>query len=127
MSFRIIVRGSPTRISIEDFECPNCGRFEAEVPRINGEPPDWITCPKCHAPSEYRICAPMARVRRVEAIKGKWEKPERKEWLDVSNLAEGQLLYEFREDRERIREEERKREVYEFARAHHESVIGIDD
>jgi hypothetical protein len=144
VSFTIKLRGSPPRLAIADYECPTHGRFEAQVDRDeHGDPPTTVRCQHiigtitsivhgpcdvlCNLAAEFRISAPLTRVRRVEAIKGKWEKPERKEWLDVSNLAEGQPLYEFREDRERIREEERKREVYEFARAHNESVIGIDD
>jgi hypothetical protein len=139
MAFRLIIRGSAPRLAIADYECPLHGRFEAQVERDeHGDPPNEIACGEevvtgmtthpitgapvreigyCEHRAEYRISAPLTRVRKIEAAtKGGWTKPERPEWQDTRNLAEGQPLYEFWEDRARIREEERKREVMEFAR-----------
>ncbi|HEY1554853.1 MAG TPA: hypothetical protein VGF94_08470 [Kofleriaceae bacterium] len=150
MSFRVIVRGCAPRIAIEDYECPVHGRFEAQVDRDeSGDAPSTIPCPAdddcydcggqpsapgrakmgcdtCGLPSEWRISAPLAKVRAVEALRGKSEKPERATWLDTTNLGEGQSLQEFQDDRAHIREEARKRDVMEFARAHHERLIGHD-
>lgn len=127
MTWKIIVRGAPVRVAIEDYECPIHGRFEAQVDRDEqGDAPDETACIVCGVQSAWRISAPLARVRRFEAIKGKSEKPERDTWLDTTNLGEGQPLHEFWDDRAKIREAERKRDVMAFCRENHESVIGRD-
>src|SRR5690242_19691526 len=98
MAFRLILRGSAPRTAIADYECPVHGRFEAQVERDeNGDPPEHVQCCEavlrfdpnttlasselCGRTSEYRISAPLTRVRKIEAAKkGGWTKPERKEW-----------------------------------------------
>lgn len=145
--FVIKIRGSAPRIAIADYECPVHGRFEAQLERdANGDPPERIGCTRvikvgqwssdrtsgseadalCPEEAEYRISAPLARVRQVEAVKGGWAKPERSTWLDTRDLGEGQSLGDWRERRAQIREEERKKDVMRFVREHHESVIGRD-
>lgn len=119
-------RGAPTRTAIADYECPVHGRFEREVARDeNGDPPATRICGAmifhgerdavvCIRDAEYRISAPLCRVKRFEFIRGKSEKPEHKTWLDTTNLGEGQSLEEFREDRAKIREEQRVAEMVEL-------------
>lgn len=80
----------------------------------------------CDRTAELRICAPLTRVNPIEAVKGKSQKPERKTWTDTRNIAEGQPVYEWKEDRAKIWEEKRKQDVYDFAREHNERVIGGD-
>lgn len=141
MSFVVKYRGTPTRTTIADYECPAHGRFEATVERNeDGDPPVEIACERrvvnegglvpsmvrCGLPCEWRISAPLARVRQIEAVKGGWTKPERKTWTDTRNIGEGQPLYEWREDRAKIWEEKRKEDVVRFAREHNERVIGGD-
>jgi hypothetical protein len=52
-----------------------------------------------------------ARVRRVEAVKGTWEKPERETYLDTTELGEGMDIDDFREKRAAIWERRRQEEV----------------
>lgn len=131
MSFVIKMRGAPTRTLIAEYECPVHGRFACEVERDeNGDPPsvarcsvviedngedeEWLEEILCGQDAEYRISAPLGRVNRISAIRGKSEKPERETWLDTTNIAEGQPLYEFHEDRAAIRERQRQREYIEL-------------
>lgn len=44
----------------------------------------------------------LGRVRRVEVTRGKWEKPERKTFLDTRKLGEGQDVDEFRAERRKM-------------------------
>jgi hypothetical protein len=114
--FRIKVRGAGGTILLE-FLCDTHGRFEAHVDRETS--PDSVPCPECGADSPWSpSSAPMCRVRAVEAIKGKWTKPERKTYTDTRNLGEGQPLYEWKEDRAAIWEERRKADVMKFAKEH---------
>lgn len=124
-----------------DYECPTHGRFEALVQRDDkGDPPEALLCPEidedgnfpyeegipCEEMAEIRICPPLARVNPIEAVKGKWQKPERPTWTDTRNLGEGQALYDWKEDRAKVWEEKRKQDVVDFAREHNERVIGGD-
>jgi hypothetical protein len=135
VTFVVKVRGSPPCTAIADYECPVHGRFELTVPRDpNGDPPSVVVClvpadvqpengfSPCGHRAEYRISAPLVRVRRVEAVKGAWQKPERKTFTDTRNLGEGQPLHEWKEDRARVWEEKRKEDVVRFAREHNESM-----
>lgn len=149
MSFKVTVRGSRMPM-VADYECPVHGRFEARVQRDeNGDPPATISClvddthgedndeaaetgadrgeaGPCGQLAEYCMSAPLARVRRIEALRGKSQKPERATWTDTRNVAEGQPVYEWQEDRAKVWEAKRKQDVYNFAREHNERVIGGD-
>jgi hypothetical protein len=56
------------------------------------------------------------RVRRVEVVRGNYEKPERKTYLDTRKLGEGQDPAEFQAERKKIWNEERHRKVKELLR-----------
>lgn len=148
MTFKITVRGTPTPTTIADYHCPIHGRFEMTVERTpEGDAPDEVRCQspivppfpvadrdsnqdlvfvQCVEVATWCISAPLARVNKVEAVKGKWQKPERKTWTDTRNLGEGQALYDWKEDRAKVWEEKRKQDVVNFAREHNERVIGGD-
>jgi len=129
-----------TKTIAAEYECEEHGRFELDVERNDaGDAPDVIQCPipiavrnsdgeevLCSKPCEWRISAPLTTVRRVEAIKGKSQKPERKTWTDTTAVGEGQPLYDWWEDRAKIWEEKRKEDVMAFAREVHERPIGGD-
>lgn len=125
MTFKIIIRGSPTPTTIADYYCEEHGRFELEVARTDqGDAPDVMPCPACGLPSVWCISAPLTRVNPIEAVKGKWAKPERPTYTDTRNLGEGQPLHEWREDRAAVWERKRKEDVVRFAREHNERVRG---
>lgn len=144
-SFVIKVRGAKTPTIAAEYYCEKHGRFELDVERtVAGDAPDTVPCPmsgfqndgsdccedcvgQCDLPATWCISAPLARVQKVTAVtKGKWQKPEHKTWTDTRNIAEGQPLYEWKEDRAKIWEERRKEDVVRFAREHNERVIGGD-
>jgi hypothetical protein len=54
--------------------------------------------------------------QRFEVVRGKYEKPERKTWLDTRKLGEGQDIEEFRDERKKIRDEQRWREIKDETR-----------
>lgn len=118
------------------YTCPEHGEFDAEVQRNeNGEAPDEIECTAvvdtppilqtdgwlkgrhavfrgyCSLPSTWTPSPVGCRVRRVEAVKGKWEKPERPTYLDTRELAEGMDIEEFEAKRAAIWDEKRKQDV----------------
>lgn len=115
MTFISKTRGDSTRPLLAEYTCPEHGVFECVVQREeNGEAPDVVQCDQCEGPATWTPSAIIGRVRRVEVVRGKYEKPERKTWLDTRNLGEGQDLDDFREDRRKIRDEQREREVREI-------------
>lgn len=140
MTFIRKFSGDRTAPIVACYTCPEHGEFDAEVRRDeNGEAPDVIVCgdevaigetthPLTGQPAiEYGRCeqqatwtpSPVAgRVRRIEAVKGGWEKPERSTFLDTRRLGEGQSMDEFRAERKRVWEEQRKRTVMELKRGY---------
>jgi hypothetical protein len=53
-------------------------------------------------------------VKRWEVVRGKYEKPERKTYLDTRDLGEGQDPEEFRAKRAKIWDEQRHKELKEL-------------
>jgi hypothetical protein len=53
---------------------------------------------------------------RVTAVRGRWEPPERKTFLDTRNLAEGQDIDDFRADRAAVWERQRQEDVMKVKR-----------
>jgi len=131
VTFVVKMRLGPTVTAV--YTCPVHGAFDAEVQReATGGAPDAIACneeitlgvathPLTGAPAiEYGRCSLEAswtptviacRVRRIEAVKGKWEKPERKTYLDTRDLAEGMDIDDFHEKRSAVWEERRQQDV----------------
>lgn len=115
--FRIRTSGSTDRPTVAEYDCPAHGRFSLEVARDeSGDAPSSVACPRdlCGCDSTWCVSAPRVAVRRVEVERGGWQKPERKTWLDTRNLGEGQDIDDFRADRERIRDDERRRGLKEL-------------
>jgi hypothetical protein len=120
VTYTVKVRGAPSRVIAAEYHCEFCGRFELDVERTaEGDAPDVQRCPECNEPSVWCVSSPLARVQKVTAAKhGKSEKPERETWLDTRNIAEGQPLYEFREERAAMWERKRQEDVMRFAKEH---------
>jgi len=130
MTFTIKIRGSTDRPIAAEYLCPVHGRFTLTVDRdANGDPAVSRPCPMpigcdddgctkehapCALPSPYVISAPLVGVRRVEAVKGGWQKPERPTWLDTRDLGEGQDIDEWRQKREAIRDQQRRDSLKEL-------------
>lgn len=116
MTWTIKIRGTTDRPIAAEYLCPVHGRFAVTVDRdANGDAPSLEACPEdCGAASPYAVSAPRVGVRRVEAVKGGWEKPARKTFLDTRNLGEGQDIDEWREDRARIRDQQRRDSLKEL-------------
>lgn len=123
MSFTIKVRGAPPPTAIADYYCEEHGRFELQVKRNDqGDPPETVPCPAFHCdacagcgkPAVYCISAPLARVKAVSVTQGKYQKPERKTWLDTRELGEGMPLEEWQAKRAAIRDEQRRKELKEL-------------
>ena len=74
-------------------------------------------CTVCREPATWTPSPSIAcRVRRVEVVRGKWERPERKTYLDTRELGEGQSMEEFRAKREKVWEERRREDIKEMLR-----------
>lgn len=119
--------GDSARPIVAVYTCPEHGEFDAEVERDeNGEAPDIEPCPfsvyqpgdccedhrsLCGLPATWTPSPVAARVRRIEAVKGKWEKPERSTYLDTRELGEGMDPDDFAEKRKAIWERRRQEDV----------------
>jgi len=119
MAFTIKVRGAPTTLVAAEYICPAHGRVGLDVERdpSTGDAPGHAACPACGELAEWAISAPLGKVKPWEVVRGGWQKPERETWLDTRNLGEGQDLDDFREDRKRVRERQRQREVMELLKS----------
>lgn len=128
MTFIRKFSGDRTAPIVCTYTCPEHGEFDAEVVREeSGEAPDVIACGAavtafptdtgervftCDRPAAWTPSPSIAcRVRRIEVARGKWEKPERPTYLDTRKLGEGQSMDEFRAERRKVWEEQRKADV----------------
>lgn len=96
-----------------DYTCEACAIvFESAVP---SPAPDDVECHECGGRATWTPSALVAcRVRRVEVVRGGWQKPERPTYLDTRELGEGQSMDEFRAKRKAVWEERRKADVMAF-------------
>lgn len=104
-----------------------CGIINDDCWGCGGQPsaPGAPDCKVCEGRA-YAPCArectwtPSAavgcRVRRVEVVRGKWEPPERKTYLDTRKLGEGQDVSEFQAERKKVWAEQRRKRVKELLR-----------
>lgn len=108
MTFIIRQRGDATAPITCDFRCEEHGVFEATVPRHES---DATPCPVCGSSSPWTPSPVTGKVKRFEVARGGWQKPEHPGWLDTRELGEGQSWHEFQEKRQKIRDQEREREI----------------
>lgn len=119
------------RPMVAEYHCPTHGRFAVEVARdANGDPPAEQPCrvevehydgvtrslvAYCGLASPHVISAPRGtRVRKVEVVRGSYQKPELPTWTDTTNLGEGQDLDDWVADRDKVWEAERQKEIKEM-------------
>lgn len=98
-----------------DYTCDKCEVvFEATV---ESPAPDDIECVECHGAARWMPSASVGcRVRRVEVVRGRWEPPERRTYLDTRKLGEGQSMDEFKAERRKVWDERRRQTVKELLR-----------
>lgn len=120
MTFVIKQRGDRSATIVCVYTCPEHGEFDAEVHRDeNGDSPDAVMCGHAAGPDVCELEATwtpspvFGKVRRVEVTRGKWEKPERKTYLDTRKLGEGQDVDEFRAERRKLWRDERMNKAYQ--------------
>ena len=110
MTFVVRSSGDRSATIVCVYTCPRHGEFDAEVNRDeSGSAPDFADCGSlgCQLKATWTPVAISCRVRRVEVVRGKYEKPERKTYLDTTDLGEGQSDEEFRAQRRKIWREHR--------------------
>lgn len=124
MTFVRKYSGDRSKPIVAVYTCPVHGEFDAEVQRDeNGEAPDVVICShlgdpgsdiddlQCCEDSVWTPSPVAARVRRIEAVRGKWEKPERNTYLDTRDLGEGQDPSDFWAKRKQVWDERRREKV----------------
>lgn len=89
------------------------GTFGPDDPGAPGVP---IGIDECALISTWTPSPIGCRVRRVEVVRGGWEKPERPTYLNTQKLGEGQDPAEFRAERKKVWAEERRKQVKELLR-----------
>lgn len=131
MTFTVKVRGRGG-LMLAEYMCPEHGRFEALVERdANGDPPSEVRCvsgyavvgeppvevflgTECGRISPWTISAPPVHTQFVvTASHGKSDPKPHKYSMDTRMLAEGRRK-EFRQQRRKIREEERHARLKRF-------------
>jgi hypothetical protein len=147
VTYTVKHRGDRTATIVCVYTCPEHGEFETEVQRDEtGSAPDHASCTRdvygpcdaCGLEEEahwsddvnhhhYRACGQSSawtpqpitcRVKRFEVVRGGWEKPERKTFLDTRNLGEGQSMEEFKAERKKIWDEKRHADAMAFKRGY---------
>lgn len=139
MSFVIKVRSSGGPM-VAEYLCPLHGRFEVVVQRdANGDPPATHACPAidsmlgasvdythAQAPAgpteapcpiddaEWVISAPLGKVALASATQGKVERPENPLFYDTRALGEGMPLNEWKAQRDKLRKEQRRKQIREM-------------
>jgi hypothetical protein len=135
MTYTVKHRGDRTATIVCVYTCEVHGEMEVEVQRDeNGSAPDTTKCRVlvdspphehhdgrtyvfrgyCDRPSTWTPQPITCRVKRFEVVRGGWEKPERKTFLDTRELGEGQSMEEFQKKRKAVWDEKRKRDVMEI-------------
>jgi len=97
MTFVVKVRGAPSGPMTSEYDCPDHGRFEAQVDRSSI--PDFHPCPDCSALSPWRISAPLFKPQRGAVAQGKIAESPHQLALDTRPLAEGMPLREWKKRR----------------------------
>lgn len=105
------MRGAPPAITTRDYLCADCGRWELT---IENPAPDVVDCPGCGEPAERVIGAPAVHTQFVvSATQGKSDPKPHRLALDTRPLAEGQRFNEWKQERAKLWEQDRKRRVME--------------
>lgn len=123
----IIKHKRSDRPMVAEYLCPVHGRFALTVDRdANGDPPPEMSCDfeiescgndTCGRASTFAISKPgFSKVKLVEAVRGGYQRPERETWTDTTNLGEGQSLEDWQDDRAKVWDRERERQVYEMTK-----------
>ncbi len=99
MTWTVKVRGAHSQPISRDFLCDECGPFSAIVEDRDAE---THPCPDCSKPAPIADSPVMGRVRLIEAVKGRWEKPAKATYLDTRDLGEGQDVDDFRAKRRKL-------------------------
>lgn len=83
-----------------DYRCDACSTDQEHM--VESPAPDFVGCEFCDEQARWSPSPVMGRVRLIEVTRGKWEKPERKTYLDTRKLGEGQDLEEFQAERRKV-------------------------
>lgn len=138
MTFTVKVRGDTSRPIMAEYTCPEHGPFACFVQReANGDAPEHVCCPvdvtrctcmhpddrcgadcvdECGIVSTWTPSLVACKVKRFEVVRGGWQKPERKTYLDTRKLGEGQSVEEFQAERRKVWNEKRHRETKDLLR-----------
>lgn len=122
MTWILKTRGSPSSLTVAEYECPMHGRFELTVGRdANGDPPSNYPCPMdcedsnfpleesvpCDLDSPWVISAPLGHVPVASVSLGKVSKSERSTWTDTEALADRGAWSDWKKKRKAVWEEHR--------------------
>src|SRR5688572_6427817 len=94
-----------------DYFCAACDSDQEHM--VDAPAPDFVECEFCSEQAQWVPSAIIGRVRRVEAVRGKWEKPERPTYLDTHDLGEGQSVEEFQAKRRKVWRDHRMTKAYQ--------------
>lgn len=109
--YTVKIRGAVGSAKQREYLCDQCGRFDHLVA---DPPPDAIDCPACGTRSERLVSAPPVHTQFVvSATQGKSAPKPHHLSLDTRPLGEGQKFSEWKQERAKLWEADRKRRVME--------------
>jgi len=98
--------------TLRDYLCAVCGPFEELVERIDGRPPAEVPCATCAAPAELTVSAPAVHTLHTVGVnRGRNDPKPHHMSMDTRPLAEGQPLSEWKAERAKLWNEDRRKRV----------------
>lgn len=110
MTWTLRIRGASSQPIVQEFACPEHGRFTATAPRDT----DAIACLRCGLVSSWVISAPVGYCDGTTVVRGKVAAQECPTWMDTRPLAEGMSMQEWRARRDKVWAEKRHKEAKEL-------------
>jgi hypothetical protein len=110
--YTVKVRGAVGSKKLREYACEEHGRFEELV----GEPaPAEQPCPECGASSSSADTSPAVHTKFVVSVsRGKSDPKPHRLAMDLRNLGEGQPHHEWKDERAKLWEGERQKELKEL-------------
>lgn len=112
--YTIRIRGGSSLVS-RDYQCATCDVTFDDT--VTNPPPATIVCPVCSGPAQLTISAPAVHTLfTVGVTRGRNDAKPHPDAMDTRAIAEGQPIHEWKAERKKVWEQDRKRRLKEMLR-----------